>query len=141
MCRSLGIPHDLLARSGQEGNVDEVTLCEALSKLINFSLITPVGSGDHTAYEIHSLVHLSIEAFLSIKGEMETAIKRTAKLLVEILPTGDSENWPVWRVYLPHASAFVRIVNVDGEEIATIYYYMSWYFCRLDCYSEAECAA
>ncbi|KAF8541724.1 hypothetical protein BDD12DRAFT_790429 [Trichophaea hybrida] len=136
-----GIPHDLLARSGLEGSDDEVTLSEALSKLANFSLLTHAGSGNHSTYEIHSLVHLSIEAFLSLQGEMEASIKQTAELLVGILPNGDSENWPVWRIYLPHASAFVKNVTAPPEHIATIYYYMAWYFRRLGRFFEAEHAA
>ncbi|KAF8246581.1 TPR-like protein [Wilcoxina mikolae CBS 423.85] len=111
-----GISHDLLAQSGLEGSDEEVTLCEALSKLANFSLLTHAGSGGHSTYEIHSLVHLSIETFLSLQGEMEASIKQTAELLVGILPNGDSENWPVWRVYLPHASVFKSVCGQEHRD-------------------------
>ncbi|KAF8241451.1 hypothetical protein K440DRAFT_642735 [Wilcoxina mikolae CBS 423.85] len=57
-----GIPHELLLRSGLEGCNNEIALAEALSKLVNFSLLTTSEHGK--TYEMHSLIHISAEAFL-----------------------------------------------------------------------------
>jgi len=83
-----GIPHELLLRSGIEGS-DEATLNEALSKLINFSLLTTLEHGRE--HGIHSLVHLSIEEFLS-PNEMGVTMERAATVLARILPETVPEN-------------------------------------------------
>jgi hypothetical protein len=84
-----GIAHELLLRSGIEGSDDEATLNEALSKLINFSLLTTLEHGRE--HGIHSLVHLLIEEFLS-PNEMGVTMERAATVLARILPETVPEN-------------------------------------------------
>jgi len=134
-----GIPHELLARSGLEGSDDEFFLLEAINKLINFSLITP-SFGHERTYEIHSLVYVSIEAFLSPQ-EIKTVTEATANVLAGILPNGNVENWPVWSVYLPHASALTKGQQNKSIKTAAVSFRMSSYFLVAGRYNEAEQAA
>ena len=126
----------LLAGSGLKGADDEITLDEAISELLNFSLLTKVERGN--AYEIHSLVHVSIVAFLIEEQEMDTILEHVAQAFAKALPNGRFENWSLWRIYFPHASALVRNVMVDSVDTAVIYFHMSWYLLLVGRYNEAE---
>ncbi|KAA8895944.1 hypothetical protein FN846DRAFT_301079 [Sphaerosporella brunnea] len=132
------IPHELLADSGFEGANDEFTLNEAISKLLNFSLLTTVQNG--SAYEIHSLVHVSIAAFLTQRQEMDAVQRWTAELFARLLPNGEVHNWPFWRVYFPHASALASKITKDADTLhtAAIYNLMSGYLLAIGRYREAE---
>ena len=94
------IPHELLAASGLEGADDEITLREAISKLLNFSLLTTVDDG--SAYETHSLVHMSIATVLKEEQAMDTVLERAAQALAKVLPNGSFESWSLWGIYSPH---------------------------------------
>ena len=119
------IPHQLLACSGLEGADDEITLHEAISQLLNFSLLTTVENG--SAYEIHTLVQISMARILIQEQEMGTVLEQVAQAFAKVLPNGDFENWSLWRVYFPHTSAFLRNVTADSVDTAAIYFRMSWY--------------
>ena len=130
------IPHDLLACSGLEGADDEVTLREAISQLLNFSLLTRMEHG--SAYEVHALVHVSIAAVLIQEQEMGTVLEQAVHAFSKTLPAGNFENWSLWRVYLPHASTLVGNITVDSVDSAVIYFNMSWFLCLVGRYNEAE---
>ena len=130
------IPHELLARSGLKGADDEITLREAISRLLNFSLLTTVENG--SAYEIHSLVQVSIAAVLMQEQEMGTVLEQAVQTFARALPNGSFENWSLWRVCFPHASALVRKITADSEDTAAIYFRMSWYLHSVGRYNEAE---
>ena len=84
------IPHEFLVRNGLEGADDEISLCEAISKLLNFSLITMVQH--KSAYEIHSLVHVSFAVFLKQGRAMDNAPGQPAQPLSNVLPDGCFQN-------------------------------------------------
>ena len=130
------IPHKLLAESGLKGADDEIILGEAISKLLNFSLLTVLEHG--SAYEIHSLVHISIATFLVQEQEMGGAMEQAAQAFAKALPSGDFENWSVWRIYFPHTSALIRNVTEGSLDTAEICFRMSWYLRLSGRYSEAE---
>ena len=129
-----GIPYELLSHSGLEGSEDEFGLNEALSKLINFSLLSPVQSDK--AYEMHSLVHVSIQAFQS-QEEMHAALEHATKALARILPNGEYRYHAMWRTYLPHASIVTRKANAKSLDMATIHYLMSYYLLLAGNYPKA----
>ena len=133
-----GIPYEFLARCGVNSTMDEFILKEAISKLINFSLLTAIESS--RTYEMHSLVHLSIEVLQS-PHEMDAAVESAAKALAEILPDGESENLTTWRIYLPHTSTLIRKVRTESIHTATIHCLLSWYLLRMSNYSEAQWSA
>ena len=115
-----------------------MTLADALSKLTNLSLLTSLEKSK--AYEMHSLVHVSVEAFLSTE-EMNTAIEKTIKVLGDVLPDGGYTNRKVWEVYLPHVTAWAGHLKEVSLDVATIYNSMSTYLLLLGRYSEAESKA
>ncbi|KAF8248525.1 TPR-like protein [Wilcoxina mikolae CBS 423.85] len=137
-----GIPHELLLHCGLHcdvsGNRDEFAIKEAISKLINFSLLTPVEYG--RAYEMHSLVHVSVEAFQS-PHEMHAAQESATKALAGILPNGEYNNHTVWRIYLPHASKLLGKVRTESIDTAKIHHHLSWYLEVVGKFSDAECSA
>ena len=126
-----GIPHELLARGGLD---DEIILGEALSKLINLSFLT---ARDVRTYDMHSLVHLSLQEFLS-PHDMATSVKCTAEALAAILPSGNVKNWPVWKVYFPHAFSLARNVKEESKSTLSIYDLMFFYLMGIGNYKEAE---
>ena len=93
-----GIPGDLFreSQSAPDG-LDVNAAGEALSKLIDFALITPAAIGEDSSFVMHALVHVSIQEFLSTREMMQAAMKTTGTILEEILPDGDRENWSVGR--------------------------------------------
>ena len=133
------IPHELLALIGLEGADDEITLREAISELLNFSLLTTVEHG--SAYETHSLVHFLMAAFLKKEQEVDTVLVHAAQSFVKVLPDGSFENWALWRIYFPHASAFLSNIAVDSVDTAEIYFRMSRYLLLVGRYTEAEVLA
>lgn len=63
---------------------DTETVEEALSRLTSFSLLAISSEG--SAVEIHALIQLSAQQFLSSRDELRRATETTAALLVQILP-------------------------------------------------------
>ena len=89
-----GIPADLLRESVPE-DIDINAADEALSKLIDFALITQDASTNSPSFVMHALVHVSAQEFISIRKTMQAAVEKTGKLLVKILPNGNHEKWTV----------------------------------------------
>jgi tetratricopeptide (TPR) repeat protein len=136
-----GIPRELLASSGLNNSDDEIALSLALSKLINFSLL--IDAVDGRVYEIHSLIHLSIEVSLSQSvSEKDAAVQSAANALVRVLPNGlKSEDWSMWRVYFPHASALLINAKTKSLYLARISLYMTRFLLAVGRYNEAEHSA
>ena len=130
------IPHELLACSGLKGADDEITLREAISRLLNFSLLTTVENG--SAYEIHSLAQVSIAAVLIQDQEMGTVLEQAVQAFAEALPDGNFENWTLWRVYFSHTSTLLRNITEDSVDTAVIYFRTSRYLHLIGRYNEAE---
>ncbi|CUS13408.1 unnamed protein product, partial [Tuber aestivum] len=61
------IPKELLTHSGLEGMDDSLKFCRAIGKLLRFSLVTESNVEGTTFYELHRLVQLSIQTYLSIE--------------------------------------------------------------------------
>ena len=88
-----GIPVDLFHQSVPEG-IDVNATGEALSKLIDFALITSAGS-ESSSFVMHALVHVSAQGYISAREKMQAAMEKTGKILQRILPNGKHENWSV----------------------------------------------
>lgn len=134
---SRAISHKFLVTSelNTAGDVDEIQLSEALAKLHNFSLpkVTNDDSTGGKSYTVHSLVHSAIRDFLTPE-EKSVALEKTASKLTRILPSAGFENWPTWRVYLPHATTFLQTAgeNLNTIDIATICHAMANYFTAIN---------
>ncbi|CUS13403.1 unnamed protein product [Tuber aestivum] len=61
------IHKELLTHSGLEGMDDSLKFCRAIGKLLRFSLVTEAKLEGTTFYELHRLVQLSIQTYLSIE--------------------------------------------------------------------------
>jgi hypothetical protein len=62
------VPERFLVESGLDGVTDMLSFREAIGYLLGFSLITQVSgprSTDPTSYDVHRLVHLSMETYVS----------------------------------------------------------------------------
>ncbi|KAI5811962.1 hypothetical protein BZA77DRAFT_253896 [Pyronema omphalodes] len=135
------IPHELVTELASQS--DDTLLSEALSKLVNFSLLkchTDSKEAGQTTYTIHLLVHLAIQCFMSPE-EKVSAIHTTAQVLAKsIPPDGVFENWPRWRRYLPHTTAFLSYVGnaLDDINIATICYSMADYLSNTGRYRDSH---
>ena len=110
-------------------------LRKALGKLINFSLLAKLEI--NKTYEMHSLVHVSVEAFLSAE-EMNTSVEQATKALARIFPYGDHEHRIAWAVYLPHVTAWAGHIKTESLDVAAIFCHMSTYLLILGHYSDAE---
>jgi hypothetical protein len=119
-----GVSLDFLARSGAVGAEDSMNLGQAISKLINFALLTPTECGQ--SYDMHSLVHLSIRASLPPQ-ERQRIAESTAEALKTILPHGEHEYWHAWRAHLPHALALVDNIQMDSISGARLCARISFY--------------
>ncbi|KAI5790466.1 hypothetical protein FPQ18DRAFT_260807 [Pyronema domesticum] len=132
------IPHELLAEL--ESRSDEIMLGEALAQLLNFSLLQlQVGSAG-TRYTLHSLVHLAIQYFMSPE-EKVSAIETTARVLSHVIPPhGAFEDWPRWRHYLPHTTAFLSYAGkeLNNIHIATICFSMADYLVNTGRYRDSQ---
>ncbi|KAI5788556.1 P-loop containing nucleoside triphosphate hydrolase protein [Pyronema domesticum] len=114
------IPRDLLFQIHMDDVEDELLISEALDKLVNFSIlqIAKVDFSSGHGYEIHSLVHLTMQTYL--ESEMDTALNKASTVLANTLPYSKYENWAEWRVYLPHAMVLLANLKEDSEASADL---------------------
>jgi hypothetical protein len=77
-------------------NVNANAPSEALSKLIDFALITEAAQlGEGRSFIMHALVHVSIQDHLSTTNNMQSAMTQTGRILFRVLPNGEHKNWSV----------------------------------------------
>ena len=89
-----GIPQGLFYEIPPD-DVDANAVGEALSKLIDFALITEAALGEDRSFVMHALVHVSIQDHLSTRERMQSAMTQTGGILLRVLPNGEHENWSV----------------------------------------------
>ncbi|KAI5816684.1 hypothetical protein BZA77DRAFT_246297 [Pyronema omphalodes] len=133
------IPRDLLTEIHLDGVEDRLLISEALDKLVNFSILqhAKVDFGSGKGYEIHSLVHLAMQTYLT-SGEMDTALNEASTVLANTLPNVEYESWAAWRAYLPHVTALLENLKQDSEASANLCMGAGWYLLEaLGRYSES----
>ncbi|KAF8454692.1 hypothetical protein BDZ91DRAFT_786504 [Kalaharituber pfeilii] len=103
------IPQQLLQESGLDGATDPVVFRKAIGYLLDYSLITR-GANQHS-YNVHRLVHLSMQAYVSRDpGKANHWKKRVLLIVSELFPVAKYGNWP-WDTcssYLPHAITVLK---------------------------------
>ncbi|KAI5815406.1 hypothetical protein BZA77DRAFT_248604 [Pyronema omphalodes] len=137
-----GIPRALLAELTSQSEND-ISFREALGRLVNFSLLQCQTDSTEATYTLHSLVHLAIQYFMSPEEKVE-AIETTARVLAKLIPSnGEFENWPRWRPYLPHCTAFLSYVDnaFENIDIATICYSVADYLRHTGHYRDSHSIA
>ncbi|RPA89592.1 TPR-like protein [Choiromyces venosus 120613-1] len=131
------IPEELLSQCGLEGIDDPITFCEAIGKLLGFSLVTDASREGKRFYELHRLVQLSMRVYLS--PEELDHWKVTALGVVSRLFPRDEIEWRCGGIassYVPHALVVVAQESTDsiGEDLML---FMGRYFFYIGFYGQA----
>ncbi|KAL2783110.1 putative kinesin light chain [Aspergillus keveii] len=77
---------------------------EALGLLNAYSFT----AGQHTAINMHRLVHLATRNWLRQNGLFDHWVGEVADRMGDVFPNYDSSNWRLWREYLPHGLSLVQ---------------------------------
>ena len=84
------VPERFLVESGLDGTTDMFSFREAVGHLLRFSLISRVsgpGSTEPTNYEVHRMVHLSMETYVSQDAdEAENWKKKASEIVSRLFP-------------------------------------------------------
>ena len=131
------IPEELLLNSGLEGVEDPVQYRSAIGKLLCFSLVTKItcDASGKPAYELHSLVQLSIHAYLA-RQEVVTWRGLALDAVARLFPEFEHRVRGVCRTYLPHAVAVLE--GSEGPLVDLLSYRISRYLCQAGSYVSAE---
>ncbi|RPB00628.1 TPR-like protein [Choiromyces venosus 120613-1] len=126
------IPEELLLQSGLEGVEDEDRFREATGKLLGFSLATR--AKDQPMYELHRLVHRSIQIYLSTEGMSEWRNK-ALEVISRLFPEYTSEQRDSRAAYFPHALAVVE--DATGPVARQVGYRVGLYLREMGHYNDA----
>ncbi|PWW80868.1 TPR-like protein [Tuber magnatum] len=129
------IPEELLTRSGLEGMDDSLKFCLAIGKLVRFSLVTEVKHEGTTFYELHRLVQLSIQTYLSIEVAKQG---RAAGLqaISRLFPEYEYERQNICAAYMSHAPVLTKYsTDTIAEDIV---YRMAMHYMEMGSYNDAE---
>jgi len=122
------VPERFLVESGLDGATDMLSFREAIGYLLGFSLITRVPgpkSTDETSYDVHRLVHLSMETYVSQEpGEAMIWKQRALEIVSRLFPIFRYEERSICSAYLPHALAVIPYLdNAELRENVAEYLY------------------
>ncbi|KAI5781692.1 hypothetical protein DFH27DRAFT_308330 [Peziza echinospora] len=106
------IPYELLEKGGLVNEGDQFKLKEAISRLINFCLLSTTQHGQSDFYEMHLLVHVSIRSF-STTEDMDEALKCIVRAVGNISNGWGTVHMSVWGVYVSHLSSIKRYLNAN----------------------------
>ncbi|CUS15397.1 unnamed protein product, partial [Tuber aestivum] len=108
------IPEQLLRESGVGGVDDPVEFRRSVGKLSGFSLVTSTHHENKTFYELHRLVQLSIQAYLSPE-ELNKWSATALGVISRIFPKYEHELRDICSDYLPHALASLETSFGPGD--------------------------
>ncbi|CUS15405.1 unnamed protein product [Tuber aestivum] len=129
------IPEQLLRESGVEGMDDPVEFRLAVGKVSGFSLVTATIGKDTTFYELHRLVQLSIQAYLSPE-ELNKWRTTALRVISRIFPKYEHKLRNICDAYIPHALAVTGgQTDVIAEDLC---FRMAEWFLNLGSYDRAE---
>jgi tetratricopeptide (TPR) repeat protein len=129
-----GIPEELLVDSSLKGVKNEILFRKAITTLLDFSLIS--AAKDRKTFEIHRMVQLSMEAFLS-QHDIGIWKAKAFEVVWRLFPRNiEHENWHTCSIYLPHA--LVVTSNSDGPKTSSLLYRMAWFLMLQGDYDNAE---
>ncbi|CUS08782.1 unnamed protein product, partial [Tuber aestivum] len=96
------IPEDLLTHSGLEGMDDALKFRQAIGKLLRFSLVTEVKLEGATFYELHRMVQLSIQAYLSVE-QANQGRAAGLRAVSRLFPEYEYKRRNICAAYMSHA--------------------------------------
>jgi len=109
-----------------DGAKDIVLFREAIGYILDFSLITR--DTDAKTYDVHRLVHLSMETYVSQNaGEATNWKKRVLGIVLRLFPHADYDNGDICSAYFPHALAVIRYSDDSESEAAGLLYKVGKY--------------
>ena len=114
---SRAIPEVILTENELDGAKDPLLFNEARGYLFDYSLISR--STNPKTYDIHRLVHLSMETYAS--QNLDEAVnwkRRTLDIVSRLFSPGDYKELATSTVYLSHVLAVLR--HADGSEINSL---------------------
>ncbi|CUS11368.1 unnamed protein product [Tuber aestivum] len=128
------IPGELISQSGLKGIDDPIHFRQAIGKLLGFSLVTAVERGDQTFYELHRLVQLSLQVYLSTE-ELNRWRVTALRVVSRLFP----HRWTTWRnvssAYIPHVLAVTKhSTDPIAEELS---FRLGRYFLDMGSYNDA----
>ncbi|KAK7949432.1 hypothetical protein PG988_016071 [Apiospora saccharicola] len=103
------IPQSLLDEFTGYGRMDSM---KAMGILKGFKLIIPHEDG--LTYDMHRLVHITLQAWLRSTDLLVSWQQKAVKLLARVFPTANFENWDLCSSYLHHADA-VLVYSAEGD--------------------------
>jgi tetratricopeptide (TPR) repeat protein len=111
------VPEEFLLQL--DGATDVILFREAVGYFLDFSLITR--DTDSDSYDVHRLVHLSMETYIS-QGPDEAANskKRALGIVSQLFPFAEYGNGNICSAYLPHALAVIRYFDDSESEVARL---------------------
>jgi tetratricopeptide (TPR) repeat protein len=111
------VPEEFLLQL--DGATDVILFREAVGYFLGFSLITR--DTDSGSYDVHRLVHLSMEAYISQSpDEAANSKKRALGIVSQLFPFAEYENGDICSAYLPHALAVIRYFDDSESEVASL---------------------
>ncbi|CUS08951.1 unnamed protein product, partial [Tuber aestivum] len=129
------IPEQFLRESGVGGVDDPVEFRRAIGKLLGFSLVTAIRHENKTFYELHHLVQLSIQAYLSPE-ELHRWSDNALGIISRIFPKYEHEHRDICESFIPHALAVTEgRMDIISEDLC---FRMAEYFLHLGFYNNAE---
>ncbi|KAK7908877.1 hypothetical protein PG985_016180 [Apiospora marii] len=97
------IPHSLLDEFTDYGRKDSM---KAMGMLKGFKLLVPHESGQ--TYDMHRLVHITLQAWLRRTGLLISWQQKAVGLLARVFPVPQFENWRICAAFLHHADAVLK---------------------------------
>ncbi|KAK8139498.1 hypothetical protein PG984_002878 [Apiospora sp. TS-2023a] len=103
------IPQSLLDEFTGYGRMESM---KAMGMLKGFKLLVPHEDGQ--MYDMHRLVHITLQAWLRSTGLLASWQQKAVKLLARVFPIANFENWDLCSSYLHHADV-VLVYSAEGD--------------------------
>lgn len=114
-------------------------VANSIGTLKAYALIKERSSGN--CFDTHSLVHLSVQKWLTAKGTFHEWTGRVLERVAEVFPTGEPANVHLWNLYLHHALHILNLTEISSlleQAGRTLLYNVGWCLLNGGLYNEAE---
>jgi tetratricopeptide (TPR) repeat protein len=111
------VPEEFLLQL--DGSTDVILFRKAVGYFLDFSLISR--DTDSDSYDVHRLVHLSMETYISQSpDEAANSKKRALRIVSQLFPFAEYGDGNICSAYLPHALAVIRYFDNSESEVASL---------------------
>jgi tetratricopeptide (TPR) repeat protein len=117
-------------------DIDEIATDEALSHLLNFSLIKVERNN---MFEMHSIVQIAIKAWIRSENTSHWWQNIALNTIAEVSPNGNFENWTTWSILLPHVGTILADQQNDtSDNLNWLLFHSAWYLRKIGNYELSE---